>query len=40
MGIKDPLVLFMGVNGCLDVFGQSSVLTLFLIKYLPYSSAD
>lgn len=40
MGIKDPSVLFMGVNGCLGVPGQNSALTLILIKYLSQSSAD
>lgn len=40
MGIKDPLGLFMGVNGHLSVPGQNSVLTLILIKYLSHSSAE
>lgn len=38
MGIKNPLGLFMGVNGHLGVLGQNSVLTL--VKYLSHSSAE
>lgn len=40
MGIKNPSVLFMGVNGRLSALGQNSALTLVLIKYSSCSSAD